>query len=74
VGKFLITIAVVMAILWLVRGSRPGAARRKESAPRSAAGERMVPCAHCGVYLPVGEAIASGERHYCCEEHRRRSA
>ena len=32
--------------------------------------EEMVACAHCGVHLPVGESLRSGEHCYCCEEHR----
>lgn len=32
--------------------------------------EKMVLCAHCGVHLPEGESLRSGEHHYCCEAHR----
>jgi len=32
--------------------------------------EEMVACAQCGVHLPAGESLRSGEHHYCCEEHR----
>lgn len=32
--------------------------------------ESMVPCAHCGVHLPKSKAIQSGQRHFCCVEHR----
>lgn len=37
--------------------------------------ERMVVCAHCGVYLPEGESVKDGQqRDFCCDEHRRLGA
>jgi uncharacterized protein len=30
----------------------------------------MVACAHCGVHLPVNEAVKDGELHFCGEPHR----
>lgn len=38
--------------------------------PRELAGEAMVPCAHCGVHLPVSESLVSGADHFCCPAHR----
>ncbi|MEO0317901.1 MAG: hypothetical protein RL404_1578 [Pseudomonadota bacterium] len=33
--------------------------------------EKMVACAHCGIHLPLSEALTGADhRHYCCEEHR----
>ena len=35
--------------------------------------ERIVACAHCGVYLPYSDAVrgrSSDSGHYCCVEHR----
>lgn len=43
-----------------------------EAPPRPA--EQMVACAHCGVHLPLSEALSDGGRHFCCEEHRRAAA
>jgi hypothetical protein len=34
------------------------------------AGERMVACRHCGVYVPESEAIAADGAHYCSAAHR----
>jgi uncharacterized protein len=31
----------------------------------------MVPCCQCGVNVPESEALAAGERFFCCDEHRR---
>ena len=32
--------------------------------------ELMVRCAHCGVYVPISEAVNDLGVEYCCEEHR----
>ncbi len=41
------------------------------AAPGAAATEKMVGCAHCGIHMPLSEAlIGSDQRHYCCDEHR----
>ena len=39
--------------------------------PQGKAAEDMVRCKTCGVNLPRSEAILSGGRFYCCDEHRR---
>ena len=33
-------------------------------------GERMLPCAKCGVHVPASEAVLAGGRAYCCAAHR----
>jgi uncharacterized protein len=67
-GKLLfLLIAGVVLYLVLVRENKP--ARRGEGPP--AAAERMVACARCGIYVPQGESMSAGGKHYCCEEHRR---
>lgn len=35
----------------------------------STGAELMVRCAHCGVYVPVSEAVTDRGAEYCCEEH-----
>ena len=33
--------------------------------------EKMVGCAHCGIHLPLSEAVPGpAGLHYCSEEHR----
>ena len=67
-GKYLLLALVVVVVWWLAKGfrRRGGAADTPEAAP-----EKMVNCAHCGLYLPQGEAIHEGGRFFCCAEHRR---
>lgn len=31
---------------------------------------KMVRCARCGTFVPQNEALRSGDRYYCCSEHR----
>lgn len=66
-------IGVVM-VMWLMRSKQakptirpPGAARVNDAQEA----EKMVQCAHCGVHLPLSEAVsdASGVQ-FCSEEHR----
>ncbi len=61
------------------RDSAPDTARDAASGPvpRSVAAsqeggvEKMVGCAHCGIHLPLSEALTGADqRHYCSEEHR----
>ena len=40
---------------------------------KSADSEAMVRCAQCGVHVPEKIALKSGEKYYCCDEHRRSS-
>ena len=44
--------------------------RRRDEERRAAAGEQMVCCAHCGVYVPAGDALRRGEHVYCSPKCR----
>lgn len=49
----------------------PAPGTRSAAAPPAGGVEKMVGCAHCGILLPLSEALTSADqRHYCCEEHR----
>ena len=67
-SKFLLLILVVVAAWWLATSFR-----RKDAEKDAAdvAPEQMVTCSHCGLYLPQSEAIADGNKFFCCAEHRR---
>jgi uncharacterized protein len=70
-SKLLIVLAAALVLYFLWRGWRRG----KDAPPRAGAdGERMVDCGHCGVHLPLSEAIHSHGRYFCSEEHRRLSS
>lgn len=53
------------------RDPASGPAARSAAASSEGAAEKMVGCAHCGIHLPLSEALTGADqRHYCCEEHR----
>ena len=37
---------------------------------RTIEGEPIVPCAHCGLFVPTSDAVRDGERLYCSIAHR----
>jgi uncharacterized protein len=72
-SKLLIVLAAALVLYVLWRGLRRGTGARPGEGAR-ANGERMVGCGHCGVHLPLSEAIQSHGRYFCSEEHRRLSS
>lgn len=43
--------------------------QKKPQNPPPATNEKMVKCAHCGVHVPVSEAILRNEEYYCSDAH-----
>ena len=73
--KYLVLIAVVFVVIWLMRGARrmegDGAQRRSAAPPPP---QDMVECPVCHVHLPRADALAGpGGQVYCCAEHSRRA-
>jgi len=76
--RLIVIIAIVVAVIWLVRRAIAGPRVAK---PPQEAGEQkgaLVACAQCGVNLPQTEAYAASGvqpgadgRYYCSEEHWR---
>ncbi|HUQ75483.1 MAG TPA: PP0621 family protein [Burkholderiales bacterium] len=69
-GKLLVLILLVVVGVWLVRRALRRAAR-SDDAPKPAASEELVRCAHCSLLLPRAEARQAGGAIYCSEEHAR---
>lgn len=82
-AKYLLLLLVIMVVSWGLFGRHRGS--RREGPPRAGRApspadatqvDDMVACAHCGVHLPRGEALAEDSRggrlHYCGPEHQRR--
>jgi uncharacterized protein len=67
---FFLLLAIVVYVAWRAMqrrgGDRSAAAREQQQTPPA-----MVSCATCGLHLPRQEALALGDRYFCCEEHRR---
>lgn len=75
-GKYLLLVLVVVAVLVVLRAAgqaklRRGAPARPQAGADTGSGEPMVSCAQCGVNLPRSEALMAGNRAFCSEEHRR---
>ena len=78
--KYLLLLAVVLAIVWLLRTSSRRGKPDANSAPRNdaapgpdalAAPEDMVRCQICSVHLPRAEALEGRQgRLYCSADHR----
>jgi len=67
--KFLLLVALFLAVFWLLRKASASRSSERQSPPARAS-ERMVKCAHCGVNQPVSESILTHGRYYCCDAHR----
>ncbi len=67
--KYLLLLGLV-AVIWWVWSKRKAAADAPRVRPTSPDPEKMVSCAHCGVYLPESDSVSDGGLAYCCEAHR----
>ncbi len=72
--KFLLLVLAVVALLFLLRGTRRHKggppADKTEAARPPAEPESMVTCAHCGIHLPQNEALPGRGGVFCGEPHR----
>jgi uncharacterized protein len=69
--KYLILIAVVLGVLWLMRSLRkPSASAPPQKPATPAQQEEMVTCVQCGVHLPRSEALPGRGGVFCGEAHR----
>ncbi len=69
--KFLLLIAVLSIIVWLLARHRKQPPSNKVDPETT---EKIVVCAHCRIHVPESESIESDGRHYCCDEHRKLGA
>jgi uncharacterized protein len=78
--KYLMVLGVVLFGIWLWRHNRAAEARERRATrptpappgnppPRSPT--QMVACTHCGLHLPLAEAVAGTRGHYCTHAHHR---
>ena len=75
--KFIVLIAVVLFVLWLMRGKRSIDASQGANPQQPAKippPEDMVACVVCSVHLPRTDALTGPDgKLYCCADHRRRA-
>ncbi|MEO8991417.1 MAG: PP0621 family protein [Nitrosospira sp.] len=73
-GRLLFFALIVVFFIWVIRGYRRAIKKQQEEAHNTSSsieGEDMVRCIHCGVHLPRSESIASEDKFFCSDEHRR---
>lgn len=68
--RFILIMAVVLGIIWLLRSGRQvdqkmDAPRPKEQLPP----QDMLRCGYCSVHIPSSDAIQGQEGVYCCADH-----
>ena len=84
-GKLLSWVVLLM-LAWLVLRLLAISQRRRErgqhhegatgdraptrAAPAAKHGERILPCAHCGLFVPASDAVRDGDAVYCSVAHR----
>jgi len=67
--KYLLLLLVVGYVLWRWRQGQ--AVRRSAPPPNPAQTIEMVACAHCGVHLPVLQALTVRGAHFCSSAHQK---
>jgi len=63
----LLVLVVAVIVWWLGVRSRARPAKR---AQRTQEPEAFARCAHCGVHLPLNDAVVDAGIAYCSEAHR----
>lgn len=68
--RFVILALAVGLVVWLLLGrSRRRGADDRGTGPKQAPTAFAV-CAHCGVHLPMNDAVLDGQTAYCSDAHR----
>ena len=74
--KYLLVLAVVLAVIWFIRNNRREDAPKKPEPQRDALAppQDIVRCPVCSLHLPRSDALPGLDgRMYCCADHRLRA-
>jgi len=66
--RFLLLAALLGVVVWWLFGRARDRAVKPTQGPREAA--PFAVCAHCGVHLPMHDAVLDGSTAYCSDAHR----
>jgi len=66
--RVVILVLVVAIILWLLTARSRGRSPKDPQKVRQP--ESFARCAHCGVHLPINDAVVERGIAYCSEAHR----
>jgi len=77
--KLVFWLILAVAVVFVLRNknklAQKSAARPAPSADRDRAGESMLRCTHCGVYVPESEALRNAVgAAFCSNEHRQQGS
>lgn len=67
----ILAIIVVFVVYFVKRKLQSG--QQNPQAPKPSTNEKMVKCAHCGVHVPVSEALLLNDAYYCSDAHKPRA-
>lgn len=69
--KYLLILLLLAVVIWRWRQASIVRHTQRTHTPTQAKTTKMVACQHCGVHLPVSEALCGREGHfYCSVQHR----
>jgi len=68
--RFLILALVVGLLLWLLLGRSHKRKARSGETHRTEQPTAFAVCAHCGVHLPMNDAVLDGQTAFCSDAHR----
>lgn len=75
--KYLLVLAIIVAVAWLWRANRPAVRKDRDAPPRPQAQAQlqdMVSCAVCDLHFPLADATTGSKGAlYCSAEHRQRA-
>ena len=72
----LIRIVIILALAYLgwqlikATLTRTGYLRGPDRSANTQSGEKMLPCARCGVHVPSSEAFQYRNLAFCCQAHQ----
>lgn len=68
--KFFIILALLgLAYTYFKNASSFKAKKHNDRAPKQA--ENIIPCAYCGLHIPMSESVSFDNVYYCSDAHRK---
>jgi uncharacterized protein len=68
--KYLVLLLVVWAGVWWIRQQRLNSMAQDATQPNPNTPQTMLPCKHCGIHVPEGDAVHGVSGSYCSASHR----
>lgn len=70
--KFFIILALIwMVYIYLKYASNIKTKNQNNSDAVQKQVEHIIPCAHCGLYIPMNESISADNLYFCCGAHHK---